>query len=107
MSLSDEQFREEYKPLHIPAHYKDAVTEQDKVIFALAQLGSATADEVNNELEKYKAGTDATSILKKLFDTGHIKGIEVRGGIKQYDLSKITHANDGAVDRDIPEPGLD
>lgn len=76
------------------------------MIFALAQLGAATADEVNIELEKYKAEANAASILKKLFDTGHIKGIEA-GGVMRYNLSKITHANDGAVDPDMLAPGLD
>ncbi len=36
MSLTDEEFREEYKPLQVPAHYAEAFTQKQKVIFALA-----------------------------------------------------------------------
>ena len=106
MSITDEQFREEYKPLHIPAHYKDAITEQDKVIFALAQIGEGTAHGVNEELEKNIMEIDSAVILKRLFDTGHIKGSVINGEM-HYNLSKITHANDGGVDPELLAPGLD
>jgi hypothetical protein len=106
MSISDEAFREEYKPLHIPAHFKDAVTEQDKVIFALAQIGGGTAAEVSGELADNGANIDAENTLNHLFNKGLIKGEEVNGEMS-YNLSKITHANDGAVDPDLLAPGLD
>ena len=104
--MTDEQFRNEYKPIHIPAHYKDAVTEQDRVIFALAQISEGTAEDVNKELEKNSAGIESAVILKLLFDTGHIKGSIINGDM-HYNLSKITHANDGEVDPDLLAPGLD
>jgi hypothetical protein len=106
MSISDEDFREEYKPLHIPAHFKDAVSEQDKVVFALAQIGEGTAAEVTNELSDNGAAINAKPTLNHLFDKGLIKGEEVNGKMT-YNLSKITHANDGAVDPDLLAPGLD
>jgi len=106
MSISDEQFREEYKPLHIPAHFKDAVTEQDKVVFALAQIGEGTAAEVTQELTNNNATINADAILSHLFDKGLVNGEEVNGEMS-YNLSKITHANDGAVDPDLLAPGLD
>ena len=106
MSISDEDFREEYKPLHIPAHFKDAVTEQDKVVFALAQIGEGTAAGVTKELSSNGATINAEPTLKYLFDKGLIKGEEVNGEMS-YNLSKITHANDGAVNPDLLAPGLD
>ena len=106
MSISDEDFREEYKPLHIPAHFKDAVTEQDKVVFALAQIGEGTAAEVTKELSDNGETINAEDILTHLFDKGLIKGEEVNGEMS-YNLSKITRANDGAVDPDLLAPDLD
>ena len=106
MSISDEQFREEYKPLHIPAHFKDAISQQDKVVFALAQVGEGTAADVTNELRDNGSAINAESTLKQLFDKGLIKGEEVNGEMS-YNLSKITHANDGAVNPDLLAPGLD
>ncbi|WP_461448676.1 hypothetical protein [Mucilaginibacter sp.] len=104
--MTDEQFREEYKPIHIPAHYNDATTEQDKVMYALAQIGEGTALDVNNELKKKSANIDSAIILKQLFDTGHIKGSVINGDM-HYNLSKITHANDGETDPGLLAPGLD
>lgn len=113
MTISDQQFREEFKPLHIPSHYDGDDTEQNKIVFALARIGQGTADDVTDELvsldgtinkEYFK---DASStILKHLFDKGLIKGDEIDGQT-HYNLSKITRANDGEVDPDLLAPGLD
>ena len=113
MIITDDSFRDEYKPLHIPAHYNVTDTEQDRVLFALAQIGSGTVTDVANELVSLQPGTPvdefiatATSVLNPLYQKGLLKG-SGEGNDIQYNLSKITEANDGAVDPDLLAPGLD
>lgn len=106
MSISDEEFREEFKPLHIPAHFKDAITEQDKVVFALAQIGRGTAADVNKQLLNNGSNINAEAVLTHFFNKGLIKG-EEDNGVMNYNLSKITHGNDGAVNPGLLAPGLD
>ena len=113
MTMSDDKFREAYKPLHIPAHYDMHDSEQDRVLFALAQIGIGTANDVATEMSQLEAGIDvesfkviAADVLTHLYDQGLLKGSEINGEM-EYNLSKITHANDGAVDPDLLAPGLD
>lgn len=113
MTLSDDSFREAYKPLHIPAHYDINDPEQDRVLFALAQISIGTVDEVATEMAQLESGVDvdsfkvlASDVLTHLYELGLLKGSE-RNGEMEYNLSKITHANDGAVDPDLLAPGLD
>jgi hypothetical protein len=113
MSLTDEEFREEYKPLQVPAHYAEAITQKQKVIFALAQIGSGTAGDVIVQLEKLEAGkldnhlkTATKHILVSLFEQGHITGGDHDGGL-HFNLSKITSENSGSVDPQNLAAGLD
>ncbi|AYL99309.1 hypothetical protein [Mucilaginibacter celer] len=112
MALSDEEFREEYKPLYIPAHFEIQDTQQNKIIFALAQIGEGSAADVINELETLQPGiTDEqlTAITKTVLADLHNKGLlkgEEHNGRMQYNLSKITEANDGPADQDVPVTGL-
>jgi len=113
MKLSDEEFREEYKPLHVPAHYDAADTQQNKMIYALGQIGDGTAEDVIAALEKLEPGISdeqhrafVTVTLKSLFEHGHLTGSEHNGQM-HYNLNKITQANDGATDPDLLAPGLD
>lgn len=113
MSISDQQFRDEFKPLHVPAHYIVDDSDEDKIVFALAQIEQGSADDAASELAKHDSGVDevdfkekAKSILHNLYEKGLIKGEEI-DGVMQYNLSKITHANDGAVNPDLLAPGLD
>ena len=113
MTMTDDTFREAYKPLHIPAHYDVHASDQDRVLFALAQIGTGTINDVATEMAQLEAGIDvesfkavATDVLTRLYDQGLLKGSEVNGEM-EYNLSKITHANDGAVDPDLLAPGLD
>lgn len=113
MTMTDDNFREAYKPLHIPAHYDAHGPDQDRVLFALAQIGIGTANNVATEMAQLEAGIDvvsfnviATDILTRLYEQGLLKGNEINGEMK-YNLSKITHANDGTVDPDLLAPGLD
>ena len=113
MILSDQQFREQFKPLHIPPHYDSNDTEQNKIVFALAQINEGTVATVTEELLKLDSTidknyfTNATAkTLSSLFEKGLIKGDEIDGEM-HYNLSKITHANDGSVDPNLLAPGLD
>jgi hypothetical protein len=111
--MSDDSFREAFKPLHIPAHYNINDNQQDRVLFSLAQIGKGTVAEVANEMTQLEPGIDlesckvlVTDVLTHLYEQGLLKGIETDGEM-EYNLSKITHANDGAVDPDLLAPGLD
>jgi hypothetical protein len=113
MTLSDDSFREAYKPLHIPAHYDINDPEQDRVLFALAQIGKGTVTDVAAEMAQLETGVDmdsfkviASDVLTYLYELGLLKGSEVNNEM-EYNLSKITHANDGAVDPNLLAPGLD
>jgi isopentenyl diphosphate isomerase/L-lactate dehydrogenase-like FMN-dependent dehydrogenase len=112
MALTDDEFREEYKPLYIPAHFEVQDTQQNKIVFALAQLGEGSAADVITELETLQPGiTDdqlkaiTKTILADLYDKGLLKG-EEHNGQMQYNLSKITEANDGSTDTGESLTGL-
>ncbi len=113
MALSDESFRKTYKPLHIPAHYNTHDNEQDRVLFALAQIGIGTVTEVATEMAQLEDEVDIESfkiivgdVLARLQEQGLLK-VHTVNGETEYDLSKITHVNDGAVNPDLLAPGLD
>jgi hypothetical protein len=113
MSISDEAFREAFKPLYVPATYEENDSDENKVVYALAQLGEGTSDEVALELSRIDHTVDterlkiiALSILNDLYSKGLISGSEV-ARVMQYNLNKITEANDGAVNPDLLAPGLD
>jgi hypothetical protein len=113
MALTDEEFREEYKPLHIPAQFSQADTQENKIVYALAQLGEAPAGAIINKLEELQPGIAdeqlsamTKQVLSNLFKKGLISGTDKQGEM-HYNLHKITHANDGTVDPDLLAPGLD
>jgi hypothetical protein len=101
--LSDDAFNQEFKPLHIPSAYQAGDSWKDKVVFALAELGAGTAEDVAAELLKYDNGLDATEvkaqttgILTTLFNKGLIKGSQLHHGML-YNLSKILIQNSGST----------
>lgn len=113
MRSTDQDFRDEFKPLHIPAHYMPADSDEDKIIYALAQIEEGSSDEVALEISKHDSSVDlgyfkikAASVLHTLYEKGLIKG-SASGNTTVYNLSKITRANDGAVDPELLAPGLD
>jgi len=113
MALTDEEFREEYKPLHVPAHYDVADSLQNKMIFALAEIGDGTAEDVLAEMEKREQGIAdkqtrafVAATLASLFEYGHLTG-SAHSGQMHYNLNKITKANDGGTDPELLAPGLD
>jgi hypothetical protein len=113
MTLTDEEFREEYKRLYIPAHYNEADTQENKIVFALAQLGEGAVTDVIGKLEQLEPNivneqlTVMTKhVLTSLYDRGLLKGEDLRGQMR-YNLSKVTEPNKGAVNPDLLAPGLD
>ncbi|MGZ3872904.1 MAG: hypothetical protein ACXVJD_08295 [Mucilaginibacter sp.] len=113
MALSDEEFREEYKPVQIPSTYFPEDTQENKIIFALSELGEGTVTEVITKLEELEPTIKdeqlvaiTKQVLTSLYDKGLLKGTD-KGGTMHYNLSKITEQNDGAVDPDKLAPGLD
>jgi hypothetical protein len=113
MRLTDEEFREEYKPLQVPAHYDTADTQQNKMIFALAQIGEGTTEDVIAEMEKLEPGLSdeqnrafVNTTLAALFEHGHLTGSE-KDNQMHYNLSKITQANNGGINPELLTPGLD
>jgi hypothetical protein len=113
MIQSDESFRDEFKPLSIPASYESADTQESKIIFALAQLGEGSADDVLARLEELQPGSADPQlaamtevVLSGLFNKGLIKGTD-HSGKMSYNLSKITKSNEGEVNPNLLAPGLD
>ena len=113
MILSDEEFREEFKPLQIPPAYPISGTIEEKILFALAEAGEATSAEVcenlirhEQDLEKNDLSEVVDNYLTQQFAKGLLNGGE-RKGEKVFNLNKITHANEGSVDPDLLAPGVD
>ena len=110
MSTSDQDFREEFKPLHIPSSYNENDSEEDRVIFALANLGEGSAEEVSSKLKEFGSADIRPERIEELlhhfYDKGLLKGNEESGTLV-YNLSKITDPNKGYVDPDLLAPGLD
>ncbi len=113
MSQTDEEFRDAHKPLQVPASYKDAANVNEKVAFALADIGEGSADEVIRRIEALEQGADHKPViaatrqtLTEWYDNGLIAAND-RNGDLIYNLHKITRANEGAVDPNLLAPGLD
>jgi hypothetical protein len=103
MDSPDQEFLKDYKPLHVPHKYDAGASLQDNVIYALAQLGYATAKEVAEKLNELDPQTDKAihleetyQVLEGLFTKGLIKGNSETE--RQYNLSKILIPNSGKAD---------
>jgi hypothetical protein len=101
--ITDDAFNEEFKPLHIPSAYHVNDSWKDKVVFALAEIGAGTVDDVVAELQRLDSGLNvadavgqATAILTGLFNKGLIKGSTLHSGMV-YNLSKILIQNSGST----------
>lgn len=111
--LTDEQFREAHQPLQVPASMRDAHTFEEKVLFALADLESGSAEDIIRHLEGMDPSTETKplvagvhSLLASWYENGRIAANEKDGSL-QYNLHKITRANEGSVDPGKLAPGLD
>lgn len=91
------------RPLQVPAKHDPKASLDDRVVFALADIGRGTAKHVAERLAELKdadADIDAVeSILERLFDKGLVNGTENRNG-RVYDLAKVTRPHRGHVDPD-------
>lgn len=91
-----------FEPIHVPYRYNEKDSTEQKVIFALGQLGEGTVNEIIIKLKQVNADetiteTEAAEILKNLYDQGLIKGEEHQGQLS-YNLSKIEKPNTGRTD---------
>ncbi|RYE30752.1 MAG: hypothetical protein EOP42_11655 [Sphingobacteriaceae bacterium] len=87
------------EPLHVPYRYNAQDAPEQKVIFALGQLGEANPQEIIAKLIKVNpqenlTEAEAETILKNYFDQGLIKGDDEHGAFR-YNLSKILKPNSG------------
>lgn len=112
MNLSDKDFREQFKPLQIPASYDITDTLENRAIYALASLGEANGDEIFKKMQEFEPNIKEVTIkfikqyLFTLYEKGLLKGNKERNSIR-YNLSKITKPNEGYVDPEGLAPGLD
>ncbi|MDN5289552.1 MAG: hypothetical protein JWR38_5826 [Mucilaginibacter sp.] len=104
MNSPDQDFLNEYKPLHVPHEYQENACTQDNVIYALAQLKEATTNEVATklsllapEITLFTHQKNAEEVLNYLFNKGLIKAINKNGELN-YNLSKIEIPNSGKAD---------
>lgn len=99
-----------FEPLHVPYRYNEQDTPEQKVIYALGQLGEANPEEITARLRKANSQEvltehEAEAILKNYFDQGLIKGDDEHGGFR-YNLSKILKPNSGRTNVDGLEEEL-
>jgi hypothetical protein len=101
--MDDTEFKDQYKPIPVPARFTDANRLQDQVIFALAENGQGTADEITKTLESLipdapnkEVIANVHHVLSGLYEKGLIAGRESNGNLI-YSLQKITQANSGKV----------
>ncbi len=104
MKNADEEFLNEYKPLHVPHQYDAGTCVQNNVVFALAYLEEASANEVAEKLSLLDPGTNpaidqknAEDILNYLFDKGLIKANNKAGKLV-FSLNKTREENSGKAD---------
>ncbi|MGI4805792.1 MAG: hypothetical protein ACRYFL_13565 [Janthinobacterium lividum] len=88
-----------FEPLHVPYRYQEQDFAEQKVIYALGQLGEANPQEIMAKLLKSNpqenlTEVEAETILKNYFDQGLIKGDDEHG-VFRYNLSKILKPNTG------------
>lgn len=101
--MDDAAFREQFKPVHVPASFDQAESLQDKVVFALAEINEGTADAVSRILEALEPNVsdkeiiaEVHQVLTELYKKGLIAGNEIDGDLV-YNLHKITQPNGGSV----------
>jgi hypothetical protein len=107
MNRADQDFNEEFKPVAPPESYQPDASVQDKVLYALSQIGEGNAADVAAKLTEYDTETapqelqrQAEQVLTGLYDKGLIKGDKQDSEIS-FNLSKITTPNTGGTDPDL------
>ena len=81
--MTDEQFREAHQPLQVPSSLEAANNLSDKVLFALADLDCASAEQIIQHIEELNTGAESKpliagvrSILTEWYQQGRIAAIE-------------------------------
>ncbi|GAA4906384.1 hypothetical protein [Mucilaginibacter defluvii] len=111
--MNDQQFREEHKPLHVPAHFDNSAALREQLAFALADIGEGNADEIAAHLlalhqkESDEALTNEAKALLAQWDKNGLVTVNTDNGETRYNLHKITEANSGSVNPRLLAPGLD
>lgn len=107
MNKADQAFNEEFKPVAPPEAYHAEASWQDKVLYALSQLGAGTAPQAAAKLAEFEPQENeqtlnqhAHEVLEGLYQKGLIKGSQ-HDDEMLYDLSKITQPNTGGTDPDL------
>jgi hypothetical protein len=107
MNRADQDFNEQFKPVAPPESYQPDASAQDKVLYALSQIGEGNAADVAAKLTEYDTQTPpqelhrlAEQVLTGLYEKGLIKGSE-QGSEISFNLSKITQPNTGGTDPDL------
>ncbi len=102
MDAADQNFQEEYKPVHIPSAYYAYDSWRNKAIYALSWLGSATAAQVGAKLHELEPGLPETELRERagelltgLYDKGLLKATANTHGELVFNLSKMTETNTG------------
>lgn len=90
------------EPIHVPYRYNKDDSDEQKLIYALAQLGEATTNEIVEKLKQANTAEEITTvqaeeILKPLYDHGLING-EKKDEKLIYNLHKILTQNSGRTD---------
>ncbi len=111
--MNDQEFRDLYHPLIIPAHFNADAGLDEQTLFALAQIGDGSIDEVVaklNELHNFHNSQDFIAAVHELLTGWYEKGLLSAAndeGTLRFSLQKITKSNDGHVDPELLAPGLD
>ena len=109
---NNKTFREAHQPIHVPAHFDEEDTLENKIIYVLGQLEEASANEIGYKLAELENSEDvshfqnsAAKHLSYLYKEGLIKGIEGDNDLR-YNLSKIERPNGGKINPNLLDENL-
>lgn len=109
---TNKDFKEAHKPVHVPAHFNEDDTIENKIIYVLGQLEEASAKEVGLKLAELENSEDVlhyqnetSKHLSYLYKEGLIKGVDYEDDLR-YNLSKIERPNSGKINPDLLDENL-
>ncbi len=110
---NNKSFKDAHKPIHVPAHFDENDSIENKIIYVLGQLEEASAKEIGFRLAELENSDDIASFqsaaekhLAYLYKEGLIKGIEGEDDLR-FNLSKIERPNSGKINPDLLDENLD
>lgn len=102
--MNDQEFHEKFQPLQVPANFNADAAVTEQTLYALGQLGEATADEIVSKIKSLHGGDSSKLMISGIhealagwYERGLLGGTEENGDLK-YNLHKITEANSGKVE---------